>query len=170
MSTPEVVIRPFRLSDTEALCPILEETIRKGDTYAIDPDLPRADLLHLWCELPAATLVAERAGSLVGTYYIKTNQAGGGAHVCNCGYITSRAARGHGIARAMCEHSQIKARDMGYLAMQFNLVVTTNSGAIALWTDLGFATVGRLPLVFRHPKEGLVDALVMHKFLGEGQG
>lgn len=165
MSTPELTIRPFESADIDRLWPILEETIRKGDTYAIAPDLPRAELLQLWCDLPVATFVAERAGQMLGTYYIKTNQQGGGTHVCNCGYITASAARGLGVARTMCLHSQDMARGLGYLAMQFNFVVATNRGAIDLWTRLGFDTVGRLPRAFRHPDADLVDALVMYKWL-----
>ncbi|MEM9912641.1 MAG: N-acetyltransferase [Pseudomonadota bacterium] len=165
MSTPDVIIRPFEVADADRLWPILDETIRKGDTYAIDPDLSREELIHLWCETPRATFVAVRGDTILGTYYIKTNQQGGGSHVCNCGYITSAQARGLGVARGMCLHSQDVARQMGYLAMQFNFVVASNRGAIALWTRLGFQTIGRIPLAFRHPAEGLLDALVMHKSL-----
>ncbi|MEL7014317.1 MAG: N-acetyltransferase [Pseudomonadota bacterium] len=165
MSTPDLQIRAFKAADTETLWPILEDTIRRGDTYAVDPDLPRAEVMHLWCDVPRAVFVALHQGRIVGTYYIKTNQQGGGSHVCNCGYITAQEARGLGVARAMCHHSQNVARDMGYQAMQFNFVVSSNAGAIALWSRLGFETVGRIPLAFRHPDEGLVDALVMYKRL-----
>lgn len=170
MSTPDdLTIRPVRDADRDALWPILRDVIRPGDTYAIDPDISRDDLLTLWCDGPAACHVAEMGGRILGTYYIKTNQQGGGAHVCNCGYITAPEARGRGLARAMCEHSQDAARDLGYEAMQFNFVVASNVGAIALWTKLGFETVGRLPRAFRHPEQGLVDALVMFKWLEDGQ-
>jgi ribosomal protein S18 acetylase RimI-like enzyme len=80
--------------------------------------------------------------------------------------MVAPAARGRGVARAMCEHAQMQARAMGYLAMQFNFVVSTNEGAVALWQRLGFEIVGRLPRAFRHPAAGLVDALVMYKWLG----
>jgi len=166
MSTRDaLILRPVRDADRDALWPILRDVIRPGDTYAIDPDISREDMLHLWCDMPAASYVAERDGDILGTYYIKTNQQGGGAHVCNCGYITAPAAQGQGIARAMCVHSQDAARDLGYEAMQFNFVVASNVWAIALWTKLGFETVGRLPSAFRHPEQGLVDALVMYKTL-----
>ena len=161
----ELSIRGVRESDHEALWPILRDVVRAGDTYAIEPELSQSRLMEYWCETPRATYVAERDGQILGTYYIKTNQAGGGSHVCNCGYITAPAARGQGVARAMCVHSQRVARELGYEAMQFNFVVTSNEGAIALWTKLGFETVGRLPKAFRHPKQGLVDALVMFKWL-----
>ncbi|WP_338548528.1 GNAT family N-acetyltransferase [Roseovarius phycicola] len=168
MSTrDDLTIRPVRDDNRDALWPILRDVIRPGDTYAIDPGISREDILHLRCDMPAASYVAERDGEILGTYYIKTNQQGGGAHVCNCGYITAPAAQGQGIARAMCVHSQTAARDLGYEAMQFNFVVASNVGAIALWIKLGFETVGRLPRAFRHPEQGLVDALVMFKWLGD---
>lgn len=167
MSTPEdLTIRLVRDDDMGALWPILRDVVRAGDTYAIEPGLSRERLLSLWCEAPRATYVAEAGGAILGTYYIKTNQAGGGAHVCNCGYVTARGARGRGVARAMCLHSQDVACDLGYLAMQFNFVVATNKGALRLWASLGFQTVGRLPSAFKHPVAGHVDAFVMYKWLG----
>ena len=111
--------------------------------------------------LPRKTSVAEDDGELLGTYYLKTNQAGPGAHVCNCGYMVTDTARGRGIATAMCEHSQQVARDLGYEAMQFNFVASTNEGAIRLWQKLGFDIVGRPLGAFKHPRQGKVDALVM---------
>jgi ribosomal protein S18 acetylase RimI-like enzyme len=115
--------------------------------------------------LPRKTFVAEDAGEIVGTYYIKTNQTGPGSHVCNCGYMVASKNRGKGIATAMCEHSQKIARELGYKAMQFNFVAASNQGAIRLWNNLGYETVGRLPKAFNHPEKGYIDALVMFKWL-----
>ena len=92
--------------------------------------------------------------------------AGNAAHVANCGYVVAAAASGRGIATMMCEHSQIEARERGFLAMQFNFVVATNRRAVDLWKRLGFEIVGQLPKAFRHPEQGLVDAYVMYKALG----
>jgi hypothetical protein len=58
-----------------------------------------------------------------------------------------------------------RARTRGFTAMQFNFVIATNERAIRLWEGFEFATVGRIPGAFRHPQLGLVDALVMHRFL-----
>lgn len=163
----DLLLRPVRDEDRDALWPILRDVIRRGDTYAIDPDISRSDLMRYWCDTPAATYVAVQAGRVLGSYYIRTNQQGGGRHVCNCGYITALAARGQGVARTMCTHSQVEAQTLGYAAMQFNFVVASNLGAIALWRDLGFETVGRLPKAFHHPDQGLVDAFVMFKSLNQ---
>jgi len=102
---------------------------------------------------------------LVGTYYIKTNQAGGCAHICNCGYIVSPDARGQGIAKQLCLHSKVAAAALGYRAMQFNFVLSSNAGAVRLWHKLGFVTVGTIPEAFDHPEQGMVDAFVMYKRL-----
>jgi len=109
--------------------------------------------------------VAEERGIVLGTYYMRANQAGGGRHVCNCGYMTRASAAGRGVARKMCEHCLVHAASRGYRAMQFNLVVGTNERAIRLWQSMGFATVGRLPEAFKHREFGYVDALVMYRLL-----
>lgn len=158
-------IRPATADDSAAIWSIIGSTIRAGETYALDPELSAEDALAYWLGPDRETFVAEENGKTIGTYYLRANQAGGGNHVCNCGYITSPAATGRGIARKMCEHSIEHARTRGFRAMQFNFVVSTNQRAIRLWQSLGFAEVGRLPQAFRHPVQGYVDALVLFRSL-----
>lgn len=159
------MIRPAVPEDGAALWAILEPVIRAGETYALDRDLSRDAALAYWLGADRATCVAEVEGRILGTYYLRANQAGGGAHVANCGYATLPEARGRGIARAMAEHSFVEARARGFTAMQFNFVVSSNVGAVRLWESLGFETVGRLPEAFAHPALGLVDALVLYRRL-----
>ena len=127
--------------------------------------LSRREALAFWRAPAHAVFVAQVGAEVLGTYYLRPNQKGGGAHVANCGYATHPWARGRGIARAMCVHSLELARRQGFTAMQFNFVVATNDPAVALWKSLGFDVVGRLPGAFRHPQHGPVDALVMHRAL-----
>ena len=127
--------------------------------------MTEGDALAYWMAADRETFVAEENGEIVGTYFIRPNQAGGGKHICNCGYITSVAQTGRGVARAMCQHSLDHARARGYRGMQFNFVVSTNTRAVNLWESLGFETVGRLPGAFHHPTLGYVDALVMFRAL-----
>jgi ribosomal protein S18 acetylase RimI-like enzyme len=148
-----------------AIWAIIGPVFRAGETYSIDPDITEDAALAYWMGADKETFVAEDAGEIVGTYYIRPNQGGGGRHVCNCGYMTSAAATGRGVARAMCGHSLEHARARGYRAMQFNFVVSTNVRAVQLWEAFGFAIVGRLPLAFQHPVHGFVDALVMFQAL-----
>ena len=158
-------IRLARHDDREAIWHILRPTIRAGETYALPRDLGEADAIAYWMGPDRETFVAEEDGLILGTYYLRPNQLGGGAHVANCGYMTAPEATGRGVARRMCEHSLQRARDRGFQAMQFNFVVATNERAIRLWQSLGFETVGWLPLAFRHPHSGDTDALVMFRAL-----
>ncbi len=158
-------IREATPADFDQIWPIFHEIVAGGETYAYPRDTTKDEAFKLWMELPRLTFVAEEYGEVLGTYYLKTNQAGPGDHVCNCGYMVSSAARGRGLATAMCEHSQEVAKKLGYKAMQFNFVAASNEAAVKLWTGLGFATAGRLPNAFNHPSKGYVDALVMYKWL-----
>src|SRR5271154_2341704 len=158
-------IRATVQSDANAIWAILEPTIRAGETYTLPLDTSRGDALAYWLSPDHEVFLAEESESVLGTYFLRANQRGGGSHVCNCGYVTAPNATGRGIARAMCAHSLERARERGFLAMQFNFVISSNERAIRLWESLGFNTVGRLPQAFRHPTRGLVDTLVMHRFL-----
>jgi L-amino acid N-acyltransferase YncA len=162
-------IRPATDADFDAIWPIFQTIVAAGETYTYPRDTTKEQAFDLWMRAPRNTFVAFDEGAILGTYFIKTNQYGGGAHVCNCGYMVATAARGLGIARLMCEHSQTVAQELGYLAMQFNFVVSSNQAAVRCWTQLGFNTVGRLPQAFRHPELGFVDALVMFKWLAEAE-
>jgi ribosomal protein S18 acetylase RimI-like enzyme len=158
-------IRQATTEDFDQIWPIFSEIAAAGETYGYSRNTTKEQAQRIWMDAPRKTYVLEDNGTILATYYLKTNQAGPGDHVCNCGYMVSSAARGRGFATAMCEHSQEVARALGYKAMQFNFVASTNESAVGLWNRLGFVTVGRLPKAFNHPSKGYVDALVMYKCL-----
>ena len=158
-------IREVTKEDFDAIWPIFHEIVSLGDTYAYSPKTTKDEAYTLWISTPQKTFVCEENRQILGTYYIKDNQAGPGNHVCNCGYMVASTARGRGLATAMCEHSQKIALELGYKAMQFNFVASSNKSAIKLWRKLGFNIVGTLPKAFNHPIQGYIDALVMYKWL-----
>ncbi|SEH13640.1 L-amino acid N-acyltransferase YncA [Sphingopyxis sp. YR583] len=160
-----MIIRPATHADAAAIWRILEPVIRAGETYTLDRDMREADALAYWFGADKETFVAEGEGVVLGTYYLRANQAGGGRHVCNAGYMTAAAATGRGVARTMALHSIDHAKLRGFRAMQFNFVVSSNVRAVGLWQSLGFEMVGRLPGAFDHPSLGFVDALVMCRSL-----
>lgn len=160
-----LTIRAAGPGDREAIWRIFHEVVSREDTYTYPAETTREEALALWFPPGAWTCVAEEAGGVVGTYVMKPNQPGRGNHVANCGYMVPREAWGRGVGEALCRHSLDAARRAGFLAMQFNFVVSTNTRAVELWRRCGFSIVGTLPRVFRHPIEGLVDAYVMHRDL-----
>jgi L-amino acid N-acyltransferase YncA len=158
-------IRPANEADEDAIWEIFHAVIASGDTYAFAPDTPRDEALAYWFRADTHTYVAESEGRIVGSYILKSNRPGLGSHVSNASFMVSPAARGLGVGRRMGEHCLDEARRLGFRAMQFNFVVSTNEPAVHLWQQLGFTIVGRLPGAFRHSQHGFVDAYVMFREL-----
>lgn len=162
-------IRPVEPRDHDAIWRILEPVLRAGETLAAPRDFTREQALALWLAPDRTVRVLEEDGVVLGLFYIRANQQGGGGHVANAGYVTAMEARGGGVARRMCAASLELASAQGYRAMQFSFVISTNLAAVKLWRAMGFAIVGRLPRAFDHPALGLVDAYVMHRHLTPGE-
>jgi GNAT superfamily N-acetyltransferase len=160
-----LIVRAAGAGDRDAIWSILEPVIRAGEVFALDRGLGRDVGLAYWFTEGHEVFVAEDGGAVVGSYYLRTNQRGGGSHVANCGYMTASAATGKGVARTMCEHSLEWARSRGFKAMQFNFVIESNERAVRLWQSCGFAILCRLPKAFLHPQLGYVDAFVMFREL-----
>jgi L-amino acid N-acyltransferase YncA len=160
-----VEIRAATVANRDAIWDIFREVVAASDTYAFDPGMSRQDALGYWFQANTRTYVAESSGRIVGTYILRPNQSGGGSHVANAAFMVARDAHGQGIGRAMGEHCLSEARRLGFRAMQFNFVVSTNESAIRLWKQLGFKIVGTLPGAFRHPEKGYVDVYVMYRSL-----
>ncbi|WDR03694.1 GNAT family N-acetyltransferase [Devosia algicola] len=156
-------IRPATEADHASILSIVAPVLAAGTTYALPTNLTNSQVLDFWLAPTHTVYVAEESGEILGTYYLMANQQGNGSHVANCGYITASNAQGKGVARQMCQHSQLQAVERGFLAMQFNHVVSSNQRAIALWQRLGFDIVGTLPGAFCHPDLGYVDSVVMFK-------
>jgi RimJ/RimL family protein N-acetyltransferase len=158
-------IRAAERKDDDGLWRVLEPVIREGETYPVPMDMTRDAALAYWHSPEHRVYVAEDGAEILGTYYLKPNSRAGGAHVANAGYMTAPAARGKGVATALCLHSFAEAKRLGFRAMQFNLVIATNAAATHLWPKLGMEIVGRLPGAFHHPRLGYVDAYVMYRTL-----
>lgn len=161
----DVRIRPYQPTDEDGLWAAFEPALRSGEVFAWPRDAERAEGLRYRFAGESRVFSAVVDGAVAGSYYLRKNQAGGGDHVANCGYLVHPDARGKGVARALCKHSMQTAREAGFTAMQFNFVVSTNEDAVHLWKSLGFAIVGTLPGAFRHPRLGCVDAFVMYRQL-----
>ena len=160
-----ILIRFATSDDEAAVLRIAREVVEDGTTYVFAPDTKDDVLRAYWLGAYAWNFVAQSGGEVAGCYVLRANHAGRGAHVANASYAVASRHWGGGVGRAMAEHSLEQARSAGFAAIQFNLVVSTNERAVALWKALGFSIVGTLPKVFQHKHLGPVDAYVMHRFL-----
>lgn len=164
----EISIRRANEEDLDAIWDIFRAHLAAGETYSFEAHTPKSVCAEYWLGPNVDSFVAaDQAGRVLGMYRIVPNQPGRGAHVANASYMVSAAAQGRGIGFLMGRHSLAEARRLGYLAMQFNYVVSTNEPAVALWRKLGFSIVGTLPKAYRHERLGYVDALVMYRLLDE---
>jgi len=165
LAMPELLIRKAVTGDWPQIWPIVQSVFKEGNSYPHSPDTTEEEAFKIWMVQPVATYVALEGETVVGTYYLKPNQPGLGSHVCNAGYMVHPTSRGRGIGKQLCAHSLKEAVRHGFKAMQFNLVVSTNTPAVKTYTSLGFTVVGVLPGAFNHKDLGYVDALVMYQKL-----
>ena len=161
----DLVIRAAEEADRDIIWEIFRATIAPGDAFVYDPNTPREEAMAYWFAKGTRTYVAEREGRIVGSYILRANRPGLGDHISNAGFMVDPAARSLGVGRAMAEHALNEARRLGYQAMQFNFVISTNESAVHLWQQLDFRIVGTLPGAFRHAGKGFVDAYVMFRSL-----
>lgn len=163
--TSEIVVREIGPDEFDKAWPIFREVVERADTYSYPPDLSLEQARAMWTSPPARCFVAESGGEVLGCYRLAPNHIGLGDHVANGSYMVSSSVRGRGIGSLLCEHSLAEARRAGFAAMQFNMVVSTNTSAVKLWQRHGFEIVGTLPQAFRHAQLGPVDAYVMFRSL-----
>src|SRR6476659_10220076 len=114
-------IRQATAVDSAPIWDIFRSVVVRGDTYAFDPGIARKEALEYWLHPSNWCYVAEREGKVVGTYILRANQPGLGAHVANAGFMVSPSARGRGIGRAMAEHCLLEAHRLGFRATPSNL-------------------------------------------------
>ena len=159
------MIRVANKNDSDAIWAIFHKVVKTGDTYVFSPDMSKDDALAYWLAPTTSTFVAVMDGKIAGTFILKPNQPGLGSHVANASFMVHPGFQGKGLGKAMAAFALEEAKRQGYLAMQFNLVISTNVPAVKLWEKMGFKIVGTLPKVFQHKTLGLVDTYVMHKYL-----
>lgn len=164
-----VIRKADKEKDYNQIWEIFSRVIQTGDTYVFDPSTPKEALDQLWFADYMDTFVAtDNNDTVLGTYIIKPNQIDLGNHIANCGYMVNPDAQGKGIGTLLCKHSIAFARQKGYVGIQFNIVVSTNTVAVALWKKFGFQIIGTTPKGFRHQQLGLVDTFIMFKDLQTG--
>lgn len=154
-----------RTKDFPAILGFLREVAGEGDTFALDESVSDEEILSSWFPRRGKTFVIEVEGTIAGVYKIQPNHFGRGSHIANAGYLIGKKFRGKGLGLAMAEDSLVRAKELGYRAMQFNLVVSTNEAGVGLWKKVGLKIIGTIPGGFKHREKGFVDAYVMYKAL-----
>lgn len=161
----KVSVRLMEDKDLEPLYAIFSRVLSGGDVFPYPLATTFEEFKAIWLPQDSFSYVAEAGGQICGGYYVKPQWPGRGAHVATATYMVAESARGRGVGLALGQSSLDQARARGYTAMQFNLVISSNKAALALWQKIGFQIVGTIPGGFDHVDLGKVDTHVMHRFL-----
>lgn len=161
----QITIRKACLQDFGGIWEIFYRVVEKGDTYVYSPTMDREEAQSVWMAASNHCYVAINNNEIVGTYIIKANQPDLGSHIANASFMVHPYAQGHGIGYKMALHAIEEAKGLNFFAMQFNIVVATNTAALRLWEKVGFRIVGTIPKAYQHQEKGLVDAHVMYREL-----
>jgi L-amino acid N-acyltransferase YncA len=135
-------MRALRDEDVASLFEMYADLVQDGG--ALPADGASLDVFIEGWIRNRAVYVAWQGDKIVGSYFVRANFPAFAAHIAQGGYTVSRDARRRGIGRLMVEDSLQRARQLGYTAMMFNLVLETNPSR-ALYESLGFAVIGRIP-------------------------
>lgn len=160
-----IQIQQTKPEDWEELWPIIQSVIATGETYAFHPESSETEMKNYWMNTDKKCFVALLNNKIVGTYILKENQTGLASHIANASFMVHPHYSGKGIGKALGEHSLLMAKKLGFRGMQFNLVISTNTAAIALWKKLGFQIIGVIPQAFHYRQKEYVDACIMYKDL-----
>jgi GNAT superfamily N-acetyltransferase len=162
-----MLIRAAIPADWAAIWTFMQPIVAAGDTFSWDRELDEQEARSRWMsEPPVRTFVAvDSDATIIGTAEMGPNHGGGGAHIATAGFMVDPDHAGRGAGRALGEHVLEQARAEGYVGIQFNAVVETNTRAVALWRSLGFEVLATVPEGFRHPDRGYVGLHVMYRRL-----
>ena len=155
-----VEIRPIREADWPQVHGLVVEVASAGETYAMDIPQTAEETREFWAG--QQLVVAVDGDTVLGSAKMGPNRPAQGAHVGTASFVVTAAARGRGIGRALGEYAVEWHRANGFAGIQFNAVVSTNTGAIRLWQSLGFETIGVVPGAFRLPDGSFADLHVMY--------
>ncbi|MFG2191919.1 GNAT family N-acetyltransferase [Streptomyces sp. NPDC048639] len=162
-----MLIKEATAADWQTIWPFFHRIVAAGDTFTFPPDLGEEEGRDWWLlSPPDRTVIAvDDAGTVLGSAKMNRNQKGNGSHIASASYMVDPEHGGHGVGRALVEHTLEWARAAGFRGMQFNAVVETNELAVKLYESLGFEVIGTVPEGFRHPTRGHVGLHIMYRAL-----
>jgi len=142
-------IRPYRESDLEGMRAIWNAIVEAGNAFPQVYPLSAEEAAKFFAQ-QSLSAVAVIDDVVFGLYILHPNNVGRCGHVANASYAVASHARGRGVGRALVSDSLAALAPCGFRGLQFNAVVASNAGAIALYESLGFTRIGTVPEGFRN--------------------
>lgn len=121
-------IRPAHDSDRGDLWNIIREVAATAETMPLPKAPDEEEALSGWMtQPPGRVVVADSAGTVVGTANMYANRPGPGSHIASGNIMVAQSARGRGVGRALVREMIDWASQTGFAAIQFNAVVESNA-------------------------------------------
>ncbi|MCC8141066.1 MAG: GNAT family N-acetyltransferase [Lachnospiraceae bacterium] len=141
---------------------IWNEVVDEGIAFPQEEDLTAETGPEFFASQSHCSVAVDaETGEVYGLYILHPNNVGRCKTLCNASYAVRSDLRGQHIGEQLVLASVDKARELGFLVLQFNAVVETNIHAIHLYERLGFHELGRIPNGFRM-KDGHFETIVLY--------
>lgn len=159
----DIIVRPFEKEDEAALYEIFQEVVDSGIQFPYESS-SKEEFKHQFFSPDSQVFVClSPTNELIGGFYLKGNYSGRSDHIANAAYMLKKSARGKGIGTQLVKASLQLAKERGFAAMQYNMVLSQNQIAVKLYHKLGFKIVGTIPNAVRNPDGSYQDGFVMYK-------
>lgn len=153
----------FNQKDEEALYEIFQEVVNSGSQFPYECSSLEEFRRQFFIPKGQVYVCHSLDGKVIGGFYLRANYSGRSSHIANAAYMIRNTYRGKGLGSLLIKASLHFAKDLGFQAMQFNMVLSQNTLAIKLYERLGFSIVGIIPQAVRNPSGNYQDGYVMHR-------
>ncbi|HHW48783.1 MAG TPA: GNAT family N-acetyltransferase [Clostridiaceae bacterium] len=157
----KISIRKYNDSDIPSMVEIWNDVVRDANAFPQTEELT-IDSAREFFGSQTFTAVAVRGDEVLGLYILHPNNVGRCGHIANSSYAVRKNFRGNHIGEKLVMHSLKTAREHGFLIMQFNAVVSTNTAAIHLYEKIGFKRVGTIPRGFLNGNGNYEDIIIYY--------
>ncbi len=161
------VLKPFEQKDDKSLHKIFQEVVDAGSQFPYEDSSFEGFHRQFFQPVGQVYVCHTLGGKVIGGFYLRPNFPGRSSHIANAAYMIKEEYRGKGIGSLLIQASLHFAKDLGFQAMQFNMVLSNNRLAIKLYENLGFNSIGTIPQAFRNPDASFQDGYVMHRKLDD---
>ena len=142
-------IREHNSNDLKQMIAIWNEVVEDGIAFPQEELLNDETGENFFSSQSYCGVAVDEYGTVVGLYILHPNNVGRCGHICNASYAVSSKCRGQHIGEKLVKDCIRKAKEIGFLILQFNAVVETNLHARHLYERIGFHQLGIIPKGFR---------------------
>jgi len=156
-------LETYQIKDEEELLAIFKEVVDTGCQFPYENSSREEFHTHFVGPTSRVYVCRSSQGHVIGGFYLKPNYSGRSKHIANAAYMIKNTHRGLGIGTLLVKASLHTAKSLGFLAMQFNMIFSQNSGAIKLYEKLGFEITGTIPNGIRNSDGSFQDGQTMYR-------